>query len=76
MAVPPHLKLRSGETKAAATDAVARSINDARVDAREKKTARLRELREAKQAQEMAEQLANPAPVKKKRAPAKKKIDG
>ena len=47
MAVPPHLRLRSGELKAAATDAVARGINDDRIEAREKKTARLKALREA-----------------------------
>lgn len=68
MAVPPHLRLRSGELKAAATDAVARSINDDRVQAREKKTARLKALREAKEEQERAKAAANPPAAKKKRS--------
>ena len=68
MAVPQHLRLRSGEMKAAATDAVARSITDDRVEAREKKTARLRALREAKEELERAAEAAKPPVVKKKRA--------
>lgn len=67
MALPPHLKLRSGEAKAANTDAVARSINDDRIDAREKKTARLREMREAQEAIDIAAEAAKPPVVKKKK---------
>jgi hypothetical protein len=67
MAVPPHLRLRSGELKAAATDAVARGINDDRIEAREKKTARLKALREAKEEKERAEAAANPPPAKTKK---------
>jgi hypothetical protein len=68
MEVPPHLRLRAGELKAAATDAVARSINEDRIEAREKKTARLKALREAKEAQERAAAAANPPAIKKKRS--------
>jgi hypothetical protein len=68
MAVPPHLRLRAGELKAAATDAVARSINEDRVEAREKKTARLKALREAKEAAERADEAAKPLTGKKKRS--------
>lgn len=68
MAVPPHLRLRAGELKAAATDAAARSIDKDRIEAREKKTARLRALREAKEAKERAVEAGKPAVAKKKRS--------
>jgi hypothetical protein len=68
MAPPPHLKLRAGELKAAATDAAARSIDRDRIEAREKKTARLRALREAKEAEELAAEADNPAVARKKRS--------
>jgi hypothetical protein len=75
MAVPPHLRLRSGELKAAAIGSVGRrgvfgigrSINDDRIEAREKKTARLKALREAKEEKERAEAAANPPPAKTKK---------
>ena len=68
MNIPPHLRLRAGELKAAATDAVARSINEDRIASREKKTARLKALREAKEAEERAAEAAKPPVAKKKRS--------
>jgi colicin import membrane protein len=59
--------------KAEQTTAVAWDIINTEAQAREKKTARLRKLREAQEAEAAAEAAANPPAPKKKAAAAKKK---
>jgi len=58
------MKLHAAEQKIARTDTAARQIMSAELAAREKKTARLRELRLEKEEVERAENAKNPAPVK------------
>jgi hypothetical protein len=58
------MKLHAAEQKIARTDTAARQIMSAELAAREKKTARLRELRLEKEEAERAENAKNPAPVK------------
>lgn len=63
------MKPLAAEQKLDRTDAAARQIMNAEQAAREKKTARLRALRQEKEEAERAEAAKNPAPVK--RAPKK-----
>lgn len=60
------------ETKSEITDRTARAVIDAEANARDAKTERLKAQRLAMEAKRAAEEAANPAPVKKKRATRKK----
>ncbi|WP_336057955.1 hypothetical protein [Nitratireductor sp. CH_MIT9313-5] len=56
------------ETKSEITDRAARAFIDAEANARDAKTERLKAQRLAMEAKRAAEEAANPAPAKKKRA--------
>ncbi|MEP9374443.1 hypothetical protein [Mesorhizobium sp. KR1-2] len=64
------MKPLATEQKLDRTDAAARQIMNAELAAREKKTARLRALRQEKEAAERAEAAKNPPPVKRARKKA------
>ncbi len=61
------IKASERQSKAEQTTAVAWGIINSEVDARETKTARLRKLREAKEAEAAAAAALEPAPAPKKK---------
>jgi hypothetical protein len=66
------MKLFAAEQKIARTDAAARQIMNSETSARERKTARLRQLRIEKEEAERVEAAKNPAPPKRIRKTAAK----
>ncbi|MGB3386909.1 MAG: hypothetical protein WBA88_02900 [Pseudaminobacter sp.] len=70
------MKLLAAEQKIARTDAAARQILNAEANARQKKTARLRQLRLEREEAERNEAAQNPTPARRTRKQATKSAVG